>query len=110
MINATSYFKDGSSKDSVRSLGSKRKFISPEQIEEITKIYGEFEASKVCKIFDNSDFAYHRITVDRPKKDEKGNIRDQLRFQQDEHCRTLVLNINFRAFRVDKILKFDLWK
>ena len=74
LINATSYFKDGSSKDSVRSLGSKRKFISPEQIEEITKIYGEFEESKVCKIFDNSDFAYHRITVDRPKKDEKGNI------------------------------------
>ena len=74
LINATSYFKDGSSKDSVRSLGSKRKFISPEQIEEITKIYGEFEESKVCKVFDNDDFAYHRITVDRPKKDEQGNI------------------------------------
>ena len=74
LINATSYFKDGSSKDSVRSLGSKRKFISPEQIEEITKIYGEFEESKVCKIFDNADFAYNRITVERPKKDEKGNL------------------------------------
>ncbi|MGB3198064.1 MAG: class I SAM-dependent DNA methyltransferase [Saprospiraceae bacterium] len=74
LINATAYFKEGSSKDSVRSLGSKRKFISPEQIEEITKIYGAFKESKVCKIFDNSDFAYHRITVDRPKKDEKGNI------------------------------------
>jgi len=55
-------------------LGSKRKFISPEQIEEITKIYGAFKETKVCKIFDNADFAYHRITVDRPKKDEQGNI------------------------------------
>jgi len=74
LINATSYFKEGSAKDNSRSLGSKRKFISPEQIEEITKIYGAFEPNKFCKIFDNEDFAYHRITVDRPKKDKKGKI------------------------------------
>lgn len=74
LINATSYYKDGSSKDSVRSLGNKRKFIAPDQIEEITKIYGEFKPSKICKIFDNADFAYNRITVERPKKDEKGNV------------------------------------
>lgn len=74
LINAVDYFKEGSSKDSVRSLGNKRKYIAPEQIEEITRIYGGFKESKICKIFDNADFGYHRITVDRPKKDDQGKI------------------------------------
>ena len=69
MINATSF-----SKEMMRSLGSKRKVISPEQIQEITQIYGDFEEGVNCKIFDNSDFGYHRITVERPKKDEDGKI------------------------------------
>lgn len=69
MINATSL-----SKDMMKSLGSKRKVISPEQIQEITQIYGDFEENNLCKIFDNSDFGYHRIVVERPKKDEDGKI------------------------------------
>ncbi len=73
MINATSHFKEGSSKDSMRSLGNKRKFISPEQIAELTKVYGEFKENKVCKLFDNADFGYNRITVESPKR-EKGKI------------------------------------
>jgi len=74
LINAVSYFKEGSSKESVRSLGSKRKYITPEQIAEITKLYGKFEENKVCKIFDNKDFGYHRITVERPLRDDDGKI------------------------------------
>lgn len=74
LINAVDYFKEGSSKDSIRSLGNKRKYIAPEQIEEITRIYGGFKESKICKIFDNADFGYHRITVDRLKKDDQGKI------------------------------------
>ena len=49
-----------------KSLGSKRKFLSEEAIVEITRIYGKFENSKVCKIFDTKDFGYRRITVERP--------------------------------------------
>ncbi len=49
-----------------KSLGSKRKFLSEKSIEEITRIYGKFESSKVCKIFDTKDFGYRRITVERP--------------------------------------------
>ena len=69
LINATSYFRE-----MMRSLGSKRKYISPEQIIEITQEYGHFTESKICKIYDNADFGYHRITVERPKRDAKGNI------------------------------------
>jgi type I restriction enzyme M protein len=49
-----------------KSLGEKRKAISDEQIEEITRLYGAFEEGDRVKIFRNEQFGYQRITVDRP--------------------------------------------
>jgi type I restriction enzyme M protein len=49
-----------------KSLGEKRKAISPEQIEEITRLYGAFEEKERVKIFGNEQFGYQRITVERP--------------------------------------------
>lgn len=55
-----------------KSLGNKRNDISPEQIQEITKIYGDFKESDVSKIFDNDAFGYRKITVERPLRDDEG--------------------------------------
>jgi type I restriction enzyme M protein len=49
-----------------KSLGEKRKRISDEQIEEITRLYGEFQEGERVKIFPNEAFGYQRITVERP--------------------------------------------
>jgi type I restriction enzyme M protein len=49
-----------------KSLGNKRNEISEEQIKEITRIYGEFKENEYCKIFDNEDFGYQKIVVERP--------------------------------------------
>jgi type I restriction enzyme M protein len=55
-----------------KSLGNKRNEIGdgeegrPDQIGAITKVYGDFTLSPTCKIFDNADFGYRRITVERP--------------------------------------------
>jgi len=49
-----------------KSLGSKRKYLTEEQIEEIVRLYDGNEASKVCKIFRTEEFGYRRITVERP--------------------------------------------
>jgi type I restriction enzyme M protein len=49
-----------------KSLGNKRNEISEEQIKEITRIYGEFKENEYCKIFDNDDFGYQKIVVERP--------------------------------------------
>ncbi|MDY0270760.1 type I restriction-modification system subunit M [Trichloromonas sp.] len=93
-----------------KSLGSKRKEMNQEQIDEVTRIFGEFtearlatvldadgkEAARqvlypgekqpqapeggkvkvvpISRIFKNRDFGYHTITVERPLRDEKGNI------------------------------------
>ena len=49
-----------------KSLGEKRKEISEEQIEEITRLYGDFADNEKVKIFPNEAFGYQRITVERP--------------------------------------------
>ena len=50
------------------SLGKKRNEISDKQIKSITQIYDSFKEGELSKIFDNDDFAYTRITVNRPLK------------------------------------------
>ena len=55
-----------------KSLGNKRNDISEEQIAEITRIFGDFKETEISKIFDNSDFGYTKIIVERPLKDESG--------------------------------------
>ncbi len=57
-----------------KSLGNKRNELSDEQITEITEIYGAFEEGKNCKIFDNQDFGYYKVTVERPLLNENGEV------------------------------------
>lgn len=49
-----------------RSLGDKRRFLSEEAIDTVTREHGAFEPTKTSKVFDNTDFGYRRITVQRP--------------------------------------------
>ncbi len=62
-----------------KSLGSKRKELSPEHIDDITRLFGQFEESTrdgvpISRIFKNEDFGYRTITVERPERDAAGNI------------------------------------
>ena len=62
-----------------KSLGSKRKELSDEHIAEITRLFGEcreaYDGKKpISRLFKNSDFGYCTITVERPLRDEAGNI------------------------------------
>ena len=69
-----------------KSLGKKRNELSSAQIDDITRIHGNFRdgetrdiadedpvthlprirARVVSKVFDNDDFGYHKVTVERP--------------------------------------------
>ena len=61
LIDATTFF------DKMRkSLGKKRHEISESQRAEITRLYGDFKNGEYVRIFDNQDFGYQRITVERP--------------------------------------------
>lgn len=57
-----------------KALGNKRNDISEEQIAEITRIYGDFQENEISKIFNNEEFGYSKITVERPLKDLNGDL------------------------------------
>ena len=63
LVNASEYYQSMR-----KSLGNKRKEITLEQIEEIKEIYERFEESENSKIFDNEDFGYRKVTIERPLK------------------------------------------
>ena len=69
LINATDRFVKMK-----KSLGNKRHELGdgrngkPDHIGNITRIYGEFTETDTCKIFNNRDFGYLKITVERPMR------------------------------------------
>ena len=68
LINANGLFEKRR-----KALGNKRNDIPENAIEEITRIYGEFRENEISQIYDNADFGYTKITVERPLLDEEGN-------------------------------------
>jgi type I restriction enzyme M protein len=62
-----------------KSLGSKRKELSPAHIEDITRLFGQFkevtrDGVLISRLFKNEAFGYRTITVERPERDAKGKI------------------------------------
>lgn len=79
-----------------KSLGSKRKELSDEHIATITKLFGEAKevyldpttgkhlskkalasgttGTPISRLFKTTDFGYRTITVERPLRDDKGNL------------------------------------
>ncbi len=89
LVNAVNFFKPMR-----KSLGNKRKEISPEQILNIKAIYTAFEEGKYCKIFNNEDFGFRKITVDRPLR---------LRFQvTEDNLRSFAETTAFQNLSVSK--------
>ena len=49
-----------------KSLGNKRNELGKGHIATLAKTYGDFATSDIAKVFDNDDFGFRRITVERP--------------------------------------------
>lgn len=70
-----------------RSLGNKRRKIGegrdgePDQIGDIVKLYERFIETETSKIFDNGNFGYSRVTVERPLRVRfQITVEDKARF------------------------------
>ena len=61
LVNGTEFYQKMR-----KSLGSKRNELSQRHIDEIVRIYGNMKEGENCKIFDNEDFGFRKITVERP--------------------------------------------
>ncbi len=60
-----------------KSLGSKRREMSDAQIDQVTKLFGDFspyevDGKPISRIFKNEDFGYRTITVERPLRGADG--------------------------------------
>ncbi len=84
---------DGSTfyKSMKKSLGSKRKFITDEQIGDLTKIYTDFQENEFCKIYPNHFFGYTKVIIEQPMiedgkvvKDKKGKPKSDSKLRDSE--------------------------
>jgi type I restriction enzyme M protein len=66
LLDARDVWTAGGSEDNKRSLGDKRRHITDLQIDEIVKLYDRQTDGETSKTFDNADFGYTRVTVERP--------------------------------------------
>ena len=87
-----------------RSLGNKRNELSPDQIDDLTRIHGSFTDGEtrdltdddsitheprtrprvVSKVFDNDDFGYRKITVERPLRLDFAAIHERITRIEDQ--------------------------
>ena len=98
LIDATKHFQKMR-----KSLGNKRNELSDEHINEITRLYAQFahddssrtiidgvSEERICsKIFDNREFGYLKITVERPLK-----LNFQINAERIERLKTETAFIN----------------
>ncbi|MCC6241931.1 MAG: SAM-dependent DNA methyltransferase [Gemmatimonadaceae bacterium] len=91
LLDARDVWTAGGSEDSRRSLGDKRRHMTVAQIDQIVRLYGNFEEGPRSKVFDNADFGYTRVTVERPLRlrfqiteDDKARFLDEYAHLSDD--------------------------
>ncbi|MFY9223051.1 MAG: class I SAM-dependent DNA methyltransferase [Blastocatellia bacterium] len=101
-----------------RSLGDKRRYLGEDDIEAIVKEYGNFVETETSKIFDNAEFGYTRVTIERPMRlrfqitlerkaqflDQVPHLLDDIQDIDKELGREVYLNWNAVQERVNKVL------
>ncbi|MEV4933252.1 type I restriction-modification system subunit M [Sphingobium sp. LSP13-1-1.1] len=115
-----------------RSQGDKRRKIGegptlegddrpeePDQIADIVRRYGQFAQSEYSKIFDNDDFGYTRVTVERPLRlryqmtvedkarflDAAPHLLDDIQAIDKDLGRDLLMDWNAVSKSIERILK-----
>ena len=96
-----------------KNMGNKNCEFTPDIRKEIIRIFLDMEESDVSKVFDNSEFGYWNVTVDRPlrlrvfpereipEKDEKGKVLFK------KH--TELLDVRHAVQEAAKTAPFDDW-
>ena len=81
LLDARDVWTAGGSETNKRSLGDKRRHLTGGQITEIVQLYGRQIDGETSKTFDNADFGYTRVTVERPLRLRyQMTIEDKARF------------------------------
>ena len=106
LINAVGFYQKMR-----KSLGKKRHELSDDHIDEISRIYGAFEEGEHSKIFDNEDFGYYRVKVERPlrqnfqtSEERIAQLKEERKFQnrdeeQQERILTMLREMPDKTYR-----------
>jgi type I restriction enzyme M protein len=87
LINAVNYWKPLS-----KSLGKKRRELSPEDIEAITGLYTDFKETKDCKIIDAKEFMYKEYAVYQPLRRNYAITKDRIEKLPDDGALSSIYN------------------
>jgi type I restriction enzyme M protein len=66
LVDASELVASGGSEDDRRNIGGKNRHLAEGNINDVVRLYGCFADNDKSKVFDNADFAYTRVTVERP--------------------------------------------
>lgn len=103
LVNAVNFCKP-----STKSLGNKRNDILPEHVEEILKIYMDFEENDFSKIFHNKDFGQYELTIEQPLRDDKGELvlkRGQKQADSNKRdTEKIALDTNWKQYFQEEVL------
>ena len=81
LLDARGVWTAGGSEENKRSLGDKRRHLTGSQIAKMVQIYGGQIDGEISKTFDNADFGYTRVTVERPLRlSYQMTLEDKARF------------------------------
>lgn len=101
-----------------RNLGEKNCELTKNQIQDITKLYLDFEENDISKILDNQDFGYWNITVERPlrlkakfsKEAIEGlryhqSIKEEMKWAYEKYGERVYSEINILKKDIEKWIK-----
>lgn len=81
LLDTREIWTPGGSEGNKRSLGDKRRHMTEQQIADVVRLYHAFEPGERSKIFDNQEFGYRRVTVERPLRLRyQMTVEDKVRF------------------------------
>ena len=58
-----------------KSLGNKRNYLTDAQIDEVVALYAGFAEGDRVRIFDNEDFGFTKVRVERPERKKNGEVK-----------------------------------
>jgi type I restriction enzyme M protein len=103
LLDVRNVWTAGGSEENQRSLGDKRRHMTNAQIAEVVKLYGRQTDCETSKTFDNADFGYTRVTIERPLRLRyQMNTDDKARFL--DACPHLLDDVQ----EIDKLIGRDL--
>ncbi|MCW8918059.1 MAG: type I restriction-modification system subunit M [Gammaproteobacteria bacterium] len=62
-----------------KSEGTKRRYLTHTQIDDVVRLYEGFRRGKHCKIFNTTDFAFRKVAIKRPLKAKLSITKERIK-------------------------------